>query len=165
MEVEYWHLTGDANQFSDQLERRYKELPVFAVLLGGGDTVFPILDQFSKDQQIPCLFPESTITLPESSQPEFTVRFCNGMTAHLRGIAEYINQRPHLKNVLVLNDEVLSAEDLSAKFSVLLSDRKNSQPTSIDQWIAKDQGVQHLASTDCAVVLVDDQRRDVYFAK
>lgn len=133
-QIHYWHLTDRQSSFEDQISKRYEETPVFAFLLGGGESVFPPLVDFCNSRRIPYLFPNTSTTLPLSSGPQYTVRFANGLEPHFRGIAAYLSQRPHLENLLVLHDTPLSTRRIQEELNRQLSRNKQLDTKRVDNW-------------------------------
>ena len=61
-----WELSGAADTWGAQLEQRYREQPVFAVLSGAGRSWQPVHD-FCERSEIPCLFPN--VDAPGRAEP------------------------------------------------------------------------------------------------
>lgn len=61
-----WELSGAPETWAAQLERLYREQPVFAVLSGAGRNWQPVHD-FCERQELPCLFPN--VDVPGRPEP------------------------------------------------------------------------------------------------
>ncbi len=61
-----WELSGAADTWGAQLEQRYREQPVFAVLSGAGRRWQPVHD-FCERSEVPCLFPN--VDAPGRAEP------------------------------------------------------------------------------------------------
>ena len=61
-----WELKGEADSWAGQLDRLYRDQPVFAVLSGAGVRWQPMHD-FCEQHEIPCLFPN--VDVPGRAEP------------------------------------------------------------------------------------------------
>ena len=84
-----WELSGPGESWAQQLENRYREQPVFAVLNGVVPGSWQPIHEFCEGFQVPCLFP--TTDLPVIDEEDFyTVYLSRGMTLEGEGIAHHL---------------------------------------------------------------------------
>jgi len=101
-----WTLTGPADGWKDQLEQRYSQQPVFAVLSGiGGDSWRPLYD-FCEQYEVPCLFPNSDVPVLEGGYYSFY--FSRGMALEAEVLAKQFNANPIPRDNIV---QVFSKHD------------------------------------------------------
>jgi len=81
-----WELTGPGESWKAQLEKLYRDQPVFAVLSGiGGDNWGPF-HEFCEQQEVPCLFPSSD--LPVIDDGYYSFYFSRGMALEAEVLAK-----------------------------------------------------------------------------
>ena len=88
-----WNLRGAPETWGAQLEKYYREQPVFAMLSGlSGSTWQPVHD-FCEKSRVPCWFP--SVDLPVESNADFySVYFHKGVRLEARILAKYFDDEP-----------------------------------------------------------------------
>ena len=77
-ELHVWELTGPESTWSEQLDRRMKDQPVFAVLSGLAARSWAPVHGFCERARVPCLFPN--VEVPVDSERDFySVYFSKGV--------------------------------------------------------------------------------------
>jgi hypothetical protein len=89
-----WELTGPATTWTEQLERKLAEQPVFAVLSGiAGKTWAPVAD-FCERRALPCLFPNVEQPPADADHNFHTLYFSRGVLLEADLIAAALRQAP-----------------------------------------------------------------------
>jgi hypothetical protein len=78
-----WELTGEPDTWQSQLEARYREEPVFAVLSGAGGAEWTPIHRFCEAERLPCVLP-STEVAPEDPEGFYSVYFSPGVVLEAR---------------------------------------------------------------------------------
>ncbi len=68
-ELHVWELSGPESTWREQLDRRLREQPVFAIVSGLGGARWRPVHDFCEQQQVPCLFPN--VELPVHDEGDF----------------------------------------------------------------------------------------------
>jgi hypothetical protein len=68
-QLHVWELTGSPDTWRDQLHRRLREEPVFAVISGLGGKEWGPIHRFCQEESLPCLFPN--VDLPVIADGDF----------------------------------------------------------------------------------------------
>jgi len=103
-----WELTGDSSSWKQQLEKKYAEQPVFALLGGYGD--WRPIHQFCEQNKIPSLFPiTDTPGFPEekTNRDFYTLYFSKGIKIDADAVAKQIltqNKDNSVGNILQIFD-------------------------------------------------------------
>jgi len=91
--LEEWTLTGPPESWDKQLERRYREAPVFAMLSGVSDDSWGPIGRFCERNEIACLFPSTRIT--DAAEGDFyTLYYSRGLELEVDLIADHIAAQP-----------------------------------------------------------------------
>ena len=86
-----WELSGEADTWAAQLDRLYREQPVFAVLSGAGHRWQPMHD-FCEEREIPCLFPN--VDVPGREEPgDYNLYLSRGVLLEANVIAAHLATR------------------------------------------------------------------------
>ena len=87
-----WELVGPANTWRMQLERHYRQQPVFALVNGIGAGRWRPIHQFCEDSEVPCLFP--TTDVPVITEKDFySLYFSKGIALDAAALAKYLYTR------------------------------------------------------------------------
>jgi hypothetical protein len=81
-----WELSGAQESWQQQLEARYREQPVFAVLSGAGGADWAPVQRFCEEQRVPCVLPSVEVA-PESRDGFYSVYFSPGVLLEARVLA------------------------------------------------------------------------------
>ncbi|NTV96129.1 MAG: c-type cytochrome, partial [Thiobacillus sp.] len=88
-----WQLDGPPATWAAQLERRYAEQPVFALVAGIGAASWQPIHDFSARFEVPCILPLTD--LPAASADNFyTIYFSRGIALEADALARYLGQHP-----------------------------------------------------------------------
>jgi len=91
--LEEWMLTGPSETWSEQLEQRYREAPVFAMLSGLSNSSWGPVGRFCERHEIPCLLPGTDLT--ERAEGDFyTLYYSRGLDLEAGLIANHIAAQP-----------------------------------------------------------------------
>jgi cytochrome c len=94
-----WELEGPPLTWKRQLESRYREQPVFALVSGlGGDEWGPV-HRFCESQRIPCLLPNLE-TPPDAGEDYYSLYFSRGAVLEAQAIAMHLPPLPEPQKVL-----------------------------------------------------------------
>lgn len=87
-----WELAGPPEGWQKQLEARYRQQPVFAVLSGIGAGSWRPVHEFCEQAEIPCVFPN--VDYPEIAQPGYsTLYFSRGVALEAEVLAKHLAER------------------------------------------------------------------------
>ncbi|HTY63541.1 MAG TPA: cytochrome C [Acidobacteriota bacterium] len=88
-ELHVWELNGPPESWKEQLRKRLREEPVFAVISGMGGKNWAPVHQFCQEESLPCLFPN--VDLPVIAEDDFyNVYFSKGVLLEAQLIAQRI---------------------------------------------------------------------------
>ncbi len=83
----HWALEGPPDTWREQLEARYAQTPVFAVLSGIGYDDWTPVHAFCERARVPCLLP--TLAMPPAREDFYSIYFTRGIEAEARTVAAY----------------------------------------------------------------------------
>ena len=90
--IDEWRLAGPPESWPEQLERFYRETPVFALVSGTGDGSWQPVSEFCERNKVACLYPSTD--LPFRHEGDFyTVYFSAGLLLEARMIARHLDER------------------------------------------------------------------------
>ena len=84
-----WELEGPPESWSAQLEARYQEQPVFAVVSGLGSGRWEPIHRFCEVNRVPCLFPNTDLPVVDEAA-FYSVYFNRGMALEADTIAQHL---------------------------------------------------------------------------
>jgi hypothetical protein len=91
--LDVWTLTGPSEGWREQLEQRYRDTPVFAMLGGLSTGSWGPIGRFCERHEIPCLFPATD--LPDAEEDDFyTLYFSRGLDLEADLIASHLAAQP-----------------------------------------------------------------------
>jgi hypothetical protein len=76
--LQVWELSGPAESWEEQLQRRQAIEPVFAVVSGLGQTTWAPMQNFCEKNRVPCLFPNLDLP-PATKQDYYSIYFSRGV--------------------------------------------------------------------------------------
>ncbi|HEY0633861.1 MAG TPA: c-type cytochrome [Gammaproteobacteria bacterium] len=82
-----WELQGPPASWGAQLERLYRQQPVFALLGGSGGEQWQPVHDFCETQRVPCLFPHLTASPTVSRNDFYSLYFSDGLRLEARTLA------------------------------------------------------------------------------
>lgn len=86
LKLAVWQLKGDPTTWQQQLQRRYKQAPVFAVVSGIGATDWMPVHEFCDQTALPCLLPNIDF-VPANADGGQSLYFSRGLQAEVDVIA------------------------------------------------------------------------------
>jgi hypothetical protein len=98
--LEEWTLTGPSTTWDKQLEKRYREKPVFAMLGGLSNQSWQPISVFCERHEIPCLFPGTDLAYAEEGD-FYTLYYSRGLLLEADLIAEHLADQPVSKVIQV----------------------------------------------------------------
>ena len=128
-----WELSGDSSNWPQQLEKYYKNQPVFALLSGFGD--WQKIHEFSEKNKVPAIFP-ITDTPVISNSDYYSLYFSQGISLDATAVVEEINQMTSKEkplNIVQFYNE--TATSLLAKDTVHAMLNKKTKLTLYEQKI------------------------------
>jgi cytochrome c553 len=84
-----WELTGSPDTWEAQLDQRYRDEPVFAVLSGAGGTQWLPVHRFCERAALPCVLP-SLEAAPDPGDDYYSLYFAPGVTLEARLLALHL---------------------------------------------------------------------------
>ena len=91
--IDEWLLSGAPSTWPAQLERYYKDAPVFAVVGGTGASTWAPISEFCETNKVPCLYPSTD--LPHRDEDDFyTVYYSGGLLLEAELIAAHLQKSP-----------------------------------------------------------------------
>jgi cytochrome c553 len=91
--LEEWTLAGPPETWDKQLEQRYREAPVFAMLSGLSDDSWGPIGRFCERNEIACLFPGAKVT--DATEGDFyTLYYSRGLELEADLIANHLAAQP-----------------------------------------------------------------------
>ena len=107
-ELTLWELEGPESTWQAQLEKFYREKPVFAIVSGISNSNWQPVDDFCQAQKIPCLFPSIPVT-PNTENKRYGFYFTEGVAFEAKLLASHLlnAEQPYQKVYqLYKNDKV-----------------------------------------------------------
>ena len=118
-ELAVWELKGPADTWPDQLEKYYKEQPVFALLGGMAEGSWQPVHEFSERHEIPAIFPLTDY--PVISETDwYTLYFSKGFYQEGEAAARYLNSTENIKpdaKIIIAARQGRAGEALTRGFS------------------------------------------------
>ncbi|MDD5364934.1 MAG: cytochrome c [Gallionellaceae bacterium] len=87
-----WQLDGPPERWQAQMELRYRQQPVFALVGGLGTTSWQPIHAFSERFQVPCILPLTDLPATTGSN-DYTVYFSRGIGLEAEALAQYLGQQ------------------------------------------------------------------------
>jgi hypothetical protein len=85
-----WELSGSAETWLPQLEKRYRQQPVFALLSGVGGSNWAPVHEFCEQQSLACVLP-SVEVVPETDDDWYSMYYSPGVGLEARILARYLD--------------------------------------------------------------------------
>jgi hypothetical protein len=87
-----WKLTGSPATWAAQLEARYRQQPVFALLSGVGRIDWSSVHRFCEQHRVPCVLP-SVEDIPGPGDDYYSMYFSPGVSLEARVLARYLDDQ------------------------------------------------------------------------
>jgi hypothetical protein len=128
--LEEWTLTGPPESWDKQLEQRYRDAPVFAMLSGLSNDSWGPIGRFCERNEIPCLFPGTRIT--DAAEGDFyTLYYSRGLELEADLIANHLVVQP-VSDVIQVYCGTAPAQAASALKASLLKQELAVQDLTFD---------------------------------
>ena len=116
-DYELWQLAGDPSTWKVQLEKRYAQKPVFAVLSGIGRAEWDPVSQFCESSKVPCLFPSIDFSTEKTNH--YNIFFQKGLPLEIDALLTTLKRNPIAGKIIEIhnNEKItqLSADYLKIK--------------------------------------------------
>jgi len=89
-QLHVWELSGPSGTWPAQLETRYRQQPVFALLSGVGGFEWAPVHRFCERHRVPCVLP-SVEVVPDPGDDWYSMYFSPGVGLEARVLARYLN--------------------------------------------------------------------------
>ncbi|MGB5540463.1 MAG: hypothetical protein WBO37_10270 [Gammaproteobacteria bacterium] len=89
--LQVWRLTGPSTTWPEQLERYYRQQPVFALLSGVGGVTWEPVHRFCEQHRVPCVLPSVEVA-PDPGQDYYSMYFSPGVGLEARVLASHLEQ-------------------------------------------------------------------------
>jgi len=154
--IDEWVLEGEPDTWSQQLDARYAENPVFAIVSGTGEGSWRPVGEFCERNKVACLYPSTDLPWHEADD-FYTVYFSAGLLLEARLMAAHIEERSPANVVQVYCDA-----DYEAAAAILRESLDNISTHLVRFDCERPLPVEHLESisgADSAIVLwLDDEQ-------
>ncbi|HEY0635669.1 MAG TPA: c-type cytochrome [Gammaproteobacteria bacterium] len=108
--LQVWELTGPPESWGEQLQARYRQQPVFAVLSGVGGAQWSRVHRFCEVNRVPCILPSVEIA-PEHEDDYYPVYYSPGAALEARVLARHlITARPVVPEVVQLFSDATGSQ-------------------------------------------------------
>lgn len=87
-----WELQGSSDTWGAQLEERYRQQPVFALLGGLGTSSWQPIQDFSERFEIPSVLPQVDVA-PQAQETPYTFYFSRGVILEAEVLARYLGEQ------------------------------------------------------------------------
>lgn len=111
-----WELSGPRETWRAQLEARYSEQPVFAMIGGLGGSDWAPVQAFSEDWEIPTVLPLVDVLPQADSHPYYTFYFSRGVRLEADVLAWFLLDQAQSARIV----QVYRAEDAGSEAAVAL---------------------------------------------
>jgi hypothetical protein len=88
-ELQVWKLAGSSDTWAEQLEARYRQQPVFALLSGVGGAEWGPVHRFCEQRRVPCVLPSVEIA-PDPAGDYYSMYFSPGLGLEAGVLARYL---------------------------------------------------------------------------
>jgi len=95
--LQVWELAGPAETWLPQLEQRYRQQPVFALLSGAGGSNWAPVHEFCEQQRVACVLPSVEVA-PDPRGDWYSMYFSPGVGLEARVLARFLNQQKDSKS-------------------------------------------------------------------
>jgi hypothetical protein len=92
--LETWTLAGPPSGWGDQLDQKYSEGPVFALLGGAGGVEWGPVHDFCERHEIPCVLPNLDVAPASAGSGYYTLYFTRGVELEAETIAAELAGEP-----------------------------------------------------------------------
>jgi hypothetical protein len=149
-----WRLDGDPGRWPAQLDARYLDRPVFAVLSGAGGAQWEPVHRFCERQRIPCVLPSLEIA-PDARDAYYSIYFSPGVPLEARILARALKpahdgDAAPSRVVQVIGDDV--GEQAAGAFAAALHGTDLAPTDRRFRWSAPASAVADLAPEDALVL-------------
>jgi hypothetical protein len=93
IQLQVWQLQGLPADWTQQLNARYRQHPVFAVLSGAGGSRWQPVRDFCESAGVPCVFPIVDLA-PDDNRDRFTMYLSRGVPLEARLLGRFLRDAP-----------------------------------------------------------------------
>ena len=94
--LQVWELSGPSGTWPAQLDTRYRQQPVFALLSGVGGFEWAPVHRFCEQHRLPCVLP-SVEVVPDPGDDWYSMYFSPGVGLEARVLARYLDNEKDAK--------------------------------------------------------------------
>ena len=91
--LQVWQLTGPATTWQAQLEKHYRQQPIFAVLSGVGGAQWAPVHSFCEQYRLPCVLPSLEVMPSEGGNDWYSMYFSPGVGLEAQILARYLDEK------------------------------------------------------------------------
>jgi mono/diheme cytochrome c family protein len=125
-ELDVWQLTGPPAAWPAQLEARYEERPVFAMIGGLAAAEWRPIHEFCEARELPCVLPETDLP-PEQEEDYYSIYFSRGVRLEADVLVRHLEESGRLRSRIVqVRDAAPAAEAAARHFEAALALRGGS---------------------------------------
>lgn len=92
-----WELKGSRATWAQQLDKYYRDRPVFTLVSGAAAGPWKLVHEFCERREIPCVFPNTDLPVI-SPQGVYSLYFSEGVTLEAAALASYLANTAGLKS-------------------------------------------------------------------
>jgi hypothetical protein len=96
--LQVWQLTGQATTWMAQLEKLYRQQPVFAMLSGAGGAEWAPVHSFCEQYRLPCVLPSLEVMPNEGENDWYSMYFSPGVDLEAQILTHYLNEKRTLQD-------------------------------------------------------------------
>jgi len=86
-----WNLSGQSATWAAQLEKHYRQQPVFALLSGVGRVEWSPIHRFCEDHRVPCILPAAEAVPEPGNEDYYSMYFSPGVGLEARVLGRYLD--------------------------------------------------------------------------
>ena len=133
MTLSLWTLKGRPETWRSQLDEYYRKEPVFALLGGITNSEWRVIHQFSEDNHVPCLFPQTDFPVI-SGTDWYTLYPSKGYYQEGEAAARYLNSKDDItadRQIVQIVRDSREGRALSAGFEQTLQEMERRAPVTL----------------------------------
>ena len=133
MTLSLWILKGPKETWRTQLDDYYRKEPVFALLGGIANSEWNVIHQFSEDNRLPCLFPQTDFPVI-SGTDWYTLYPSKGYFQEGEAAARYLNSRDDIsenRQIVQIVRDSREGKALSAGFEQTWHELERKAPVTL----------------------------------
>jgi len=114
-DLSVWELQGAPETWAEQLDAKYREKPVFALVSGLSNSTWQPVHEFCEREKVPCWFP--SIDLPVQSKDTYSFYFSRGVLLEADVLAKYPDalRKALTGSAIVTEDRPISSDKAASE--------------------------------------------------